>query len=83
MECVNEDNKNYIKIKNFNNLKLLSLEQIIENNKANRQKPQFIPMGGPQFYPPPFANFITMQNNYFFNPYNYNPYQYSPAEGNK
>ena len=46
-----------------------------------RQKPQFMPMGGAQFYPP-YANYITMQNNYFFNPY-YSPYQYTPVEGNK
>ena len=63
LECVNEDNKNYIKIKNFEQLKLLTIEQIIEKNKAMKmQKPQFMPM----YYP---YNYIAMQNNYFFSPY--------------
>ena len=83
LECINEDSKNYIKIKNFDKLKLLSLEQIIENNKAMRQKHQFMPMGGAQFYPPQYANYSTMQNNYFFNPYYNSPYPYPPVEANK
>ena len=63
LECVNEDNKNYIKIKNFEQLKLLTIEQIIEKNKAMKmQKPQFMPM----YYP---YNYIAMQNNYYFSPY--------------
>ena len=63
LECVNEDNKNYIKIKNFEQLKLLTIEQIIEKNKTMKmQKPQFMPM----YYP---YNYIAMQNNYFFSPY--------------
>ena len=63
LECVSEDNKNYIKIKNFEQLKLLTIEQIIEKNKAMKmQKPQFMPMYSPY-------NYIAMQNNYFFSPY--------------
>ena len=78
LECVNEDNKNYIKIKNFDQLKLLTIEQIIEKNKAMKmQKPQFMPM-----YPSPF-NYIAMQNNYYFPPYYNNQVPYYPVEYNK
>ena len=65
LECVTEENKNYIKIKNFDKLKLIPLEEIIENNRANRMnKMPYLPMGGIPFYPPPYGNFIAMQNNY-------------------
>jgi hypothetical protein len=33
LECINEDNKNYIKIKNFDKLNLLKLEEIIAKKK--------------------------------------------------
>ena len=62
LECVNEDNKDYIKIKNFDKLKLFTIEEIIQNKKAMRMpKMPYMPMGGPQFYPP----YIAMQNNYY------------------
>ena len=86
LECVTEENKNYIKIKNFDKLKLIPLEQIIENNRANRMnKMPYPPMGGIPFYPSPYGNFIAMQNNYYFQPPYYNgPNQYyQPEEANK
>ena len=66
LECVNEENKNYIKIKNFDNLKLLTLEQIIENKKAAKMKRmQFFPQ-----YQYPFHgyNYISFENNFFIYP---------------
>jgi len=88
LECVNEENKNYIKIKNFDKLKLLTIEEIIQNKKAMRMpKMQYMPMGGQQFYPP-FNHYIAMQNNFYIrnqpiynNPNSFYPY-YQP-EGNK
>ena len=81
LEYVNEENKNYIKIKNIDKLNLIPLQQIIENNKAMRMtKGQYFqPMG--QFYPP--YNFIAMQNNYYFPPYYNNQNPYYPVEENK
>ena len=91
LECVSEENKNYIKIKNFDKLNLIPLEQIIASKKAARmQKMQFFPnMGGQQPYPYPYNgynNFINMQNNYYFYkfpPYNYPNAGYPQAQDNK
>ena len=86
LECVNEDNKDYIKIKNFDKLKLFTIEEIIQNKKAMRMpKMPYMPMGGQQFYPPP--PYIAMQNNYFITnqPIYGNPnsfYPYYPVEIN-
>ena len=86
LECVNEDNKNYIKIKNFDKLKLLTIEEILQNKRAMRMpKMPYMPMGGQQFYTP-FNQYIPMQNNYYINnqPIYSNPnsfYPYYPIEG--
>ena len=81
LECVNEENKNYIKIKNFDNLKLLTLEQIVENKKAARmKKKQYFPQ---YQYPFPGYNYISFQNNVFIYPgYNYPQGSYMPAPDN-
>ena len=83
LELVTEENNtNYIKIKNFEKLNLISLEQIIENNRVNRMpKMTYPPMGGMPFYPP-YGNFIAMQNNYYFpqHPYYGSQNQYYPEE---
>ena len=88
LECVNEEGKNYIKIKDFDKLKLLTLEQIIQNKKAAKmQKMQYMtPMGYAQY--PYGYNYINMQNNYFIynNKYPYSNYQnpgYAPIPENK
>ena len=82
LECVNEENKNYIKIKNIDNLKLLTLEQIIESKKAARMKKmQYYPQ---YQYPFPGYNYISFQNNVFIYP-GYNNYpqgSYMPAPEN-
>ena len=82
LECVNEENKNYIKIKNIDNLKLLTLEQIIESKKAARMKKmQYYPQ---YQYPYPGYNYISFQNNVFIYP-GYNNYpqgSYMPAPEN-
>ena len=75
LEIVNEENKTYIKIKNFDKLNLLTLEQIIANKKAARmQKMQYSLLMGQQSYPyNGYSNFINMQNNnYFYKFPNYN-----------
>ena len=82
LECVTEENKDYIKIKNFDKLNLIPLEKIIENNRVNRMpKMSYPPMGGMPFYPP-YGNYIAMQNNYYFpqHPYYGSQNQYYPEE---
>lgn len=92
LECVNEENKNYIKIKDFDKLKLLSVEEIVEiNKKKAMQKMQYMNPYGPQPYPYNVYNngynFVNYPNNMYFynkNPYNY--YQqggYAPSPENK
>ena len=87
LECINEDNKNYIKIKNIDKLNLLKLEEIIAKKKAGRMnRNPYAQMMGPQ--PFPFGyNYINMQNNfYFYNknpPYNYQTAGYIPMQENK
>jgi hypothetical protein len=87
LECVNEEGKNYIKIKDFDKLKLLTIEQIIENKKQMRmQKNNYMqPMRMPPPYPP-FNNYISMQNNYYLyngpTPYG-SPSGYMPLPENK
>lgn len=72
LECVNEENKNYIKVKDIDKLNLLSLEQILENRKASYKKTSYMQFGG---QPTPYTNFINMQNNYYFYPNKYPYYQ--------
>jgi hypothetical protein len=87
LECINEDNKNYIKIKNFDKLNLLKLEEIIAKKKAGRMnRNHYAQMMAPQ--PFPFGyNYINMQNNYYFYnkypPYNYQTGGYIPVQENK
>ena len=76
LECINEENKNYIKIKNFDNFKLLTVNQIYENKK-NNQKMKYMPQYGYPQYPYPINNFYNFQNNPFI--YNQHPSYYSPA----
>ena len=79
LECINEDNKNYIKIKNIDKLNLLKLEEIIAKKKAGRMnRNPYAQMMGPQ--PFPFGyNYINMQNNYYFYNNKYPPYNYQTA----
>lgn len=72
LECVNEEDKNYIKIKNFDKLKLLSIEQIISNKNMMRMRNYAAPMA-----PYPYNGYINMQNNYYFS---FQP-PYNPNEG--
>ena len=61
LEIVNEEDKNYIKIKDFDKLKLLSIEQIISNKNYLRMRNY-----APQMAYPPYNGYINMQNNYYF-----------------
>lgn len=85
LECVNEEGKNYIKIKDFDKLNLLTIEQIIENKKQMRmQKNNYMQqMRMPPY--PPFNNYISMQNNYYlYGPPTYgSPNGYMPFQENK
>ena len=85
LECVNEEGKNYIKIKDFDKLKLLTIEQIIENKKQMRmQKNTYMQqMRMPPYLP--FNNYISMQNNYYvYGPPTYgSPNGYMPFQENK
>ena len=84
LEIINEENKNYIKIKNFDKLNLLKLEDIIERKKKGRMnRNPYAQMMGSQIS---FGyNYINMQNNYYiynnkFPPYNYYyNYNYQPG----
>ena len=87
LECVNEENKNYIKIKNFDKLNLLKLEDIIAKKKAAKMnRNPYMQMVGTQQYPFGY-NYINMQNNYYFYnrypPYNYQPGGNIPMQENK
>ena len=71
LECINEESKNYIKIKNFDKLKLLSPQQIYENKKIAQSKKQFNQMPYQQYQNVPYQYFpyysyINLQNNYYF-----------------
>jgi hypothetical protein len=61
LEIVNEEDKNYIKIKDFDKLNLLSIEQIISNKNMMRMRNY-----APQMAPYPYNGYINMQNNYYF-----------------
>jgi len=87
LENVNEENKDYIRIKDFDKLKLLSLEEIYANKKANRlhkSQPYMPQQMGTYSYPPYLMN---MQNNYYmYNniyPYNYQNVGYYAPQENK
>ena len=85
LEIVNEDNKNYIKIKDFDETKLLTTQQISDMKKNQRM--QRMPMnntGNQQFYQP----YLNFTNNVFIcgQPYYYpNPYyaNYMNQDNNK
>ena len=71
LECISEESKNYIKIKNFDKLKLLSPQQIYENKKIAQSKKQFnqMPYQQYQYFPyqyVPYNSFINLQNNFYF-----------------
>ena len=87
LECVNEQNKNYIKIKNFDKLNLLTIEEIVENNKKRIQKMPYMNQYGAQPYPYNAYNFVNLQNNVFiynkFPMYNYPQSGYVPGPENK
>ena len=83
LECVNENNKNYIKIKNFDKLKLLTVAEIVENNNKKRMnKGQYMPL---QYPPQPYPyynynyNYMNLPNN-GMPMYNY-PYNYPQGGG--
>ena len=79
LECVNEEDKDYIKIKNFDKLNLLSIEQIISNKAMMRMRNYANPIP-PYGYNP----YINMQNNYYFSFPSYNPSEgYIPPPENK
>lgn len=79
LEYVNEDNKNYIKIKNFDQMKILSNIDF-QNKKGKRPKMNYMPMGQQYFFPP--YNPYMMQGNYYMGDpssmYN-NPNQFYPS----
>ena len=72
LEIVNEEDKNYIKIKDFDKLKLLSIEQIISNKNMMRMRNY-----APQMAYLPYNGYINMQNNYYFSFPSYG----APSEG--
>ncbi len=72
LEVVNEEDKNYLKIKNFDKLNLLSIEQILSNRNAMRMR-NYAPQMAAY---PPYNGYINMQNNYYFT-FGYN----GPNEG--
>ena len=88
LECVNEEDKNYIKIKNFDKFELMTLEQIIQKKKEMKMQkmtPYMPQMGQYPFNGYGYNNFINTQNNYYFYrfpPYG-NPNAYIPNPENK
>jgi hypothetical protein len=76
LECVNEEGKNYIKIKDFDETKLLTVQQILDNKKNQKmQKMQFNNAGNQ-----PYVPYMNFQNNYII--YNYSAFpQYYPNPG--
>ena len=78
LEIINEEGKNYIKIKDFDETKLLTVQQILDNKKNQKmQKMQFNNAGNP-----PFAPYLNFQNNYIIYNTTYQPYpQYFPNPG--
>ena len=72
VECVNENDKNYIKIKNFDKLNLLPIQQIINKNAMRFQRNQYIPMEHVGFFPPPYTFNNVPYNNFYNNPVFYN-----------
>lgn len=80
LEIVDEENKNYIKIKDFDETKLKSTQEISEKKKNQRmQRMNMNNPGNQQFYPP----FINFNNNLFIYNTNTMPYYYQqPYYGN-
>ena len=89
LEVVNENNQNYIKIKDFDKLNLKSIDEILRSKKSNKEykmNPYIQQMsfnGYGYGYGYGFENnFLNMQNNYYF----YGPgcpYGYMPVPENK
>jgi hypothetical protein len=64
-EIVNEDNKKYIKVKDFDKFNLLPLEQMIENkNNMKQQKMQYFQQMWPPYYMP--IQYMQPYNPYFY-----------------
>ena len=81
----NEEKKNFIQIKNFDKLNLISMDQLNQNRKQNRMQKlqQYQNMNNAQQFPVGGYNYINMQNNYYFPCYpgfNQNPGYYQPVE---
>jgi hypothetical protein len=80
LEIVTEEDKNYIKIKNFDKLNLLSIEQIISYKNMMRMR-NYAPQMAAY---PPYNGYINMQNNYYFSFPSYPPSEgYIPPPENK
>ena len=80
LEIVTEEDKNYIKIKNFDKLNLLSIEQIISYKNMMRMR-NYAPQMAAY---PPYNGYINMQNNYYFSFPSYPPSEgYIPPSENK
>ena len=78
MEIINEENKNYIKVKDYDETKLLTIEQISEMKKNQKiHRNPMNNMGNQQFYPP----FVNFSNNVFIYNQSY-PYYYANPYSN-
>ena len=77
LEIVNEDNKNYIKIKDYDETKLLTTQQILDMKKSQKMPKFPTNIGNQQFYHP----YVNFTNNVFIcnQPY---PYCYTYPYGN-
>ena len=77
LEIVNEEGKNYIKIKDFDETKLLTVQQILDIKKNQKMQKMQFNNAGNQPYPP----LMSFQNNYIiYNTYSAFP-QYYPNPG--
>ena len=85
LEIVNEDGKNYIKIKDFDETKLMTIQQILESKRNQKNSKMQFNNAGNQPYPP----IMSFQNNFYFYGAGMQPYQpyYNPGaymyQGNK
>ena len=78
LEIINEENKNYIKVKDYDETKLLTIEQISEMKKNQKiHRNPMNNMGNQQFYPP----FVNFSNNVFIYNQSY-PYYYANPYSN-
>ena len=85
LEIMNEDGKNYIKIKDFDETKLMTIQQILESKRNQKNSKMQFNNAGNQPYPP----IMSFQNNFYFYGAGMQPYQpyYNPGaymyQGNK